>query len=437
MFTRIAVFLTIATLCGAVDWYWINVKAPSISARIAVQQVNGGDDAAEDMRAYESGAKNVVLAVTGLIVLLSAFAIFGSKICECVKKTGTMSLFAMGVLLLLSGCTPYDKPEFITIENNETGFLLPLEGETKNQAKFASEEMLEQAKVATKRVQITHRWVQNGRLESDGQYIPTVRLIKINRSPVVREWTADPSSGTGKKDESIKVESRDSIGFEIGFSVTAMVGEADSAKFLYWYSSGDLAQVMDTEVRSRIQKSVADECAKYDLDTLRTKKTEIAEAVRKDVTEYYTKRGITITSIGMVGGLHYDNGEIQKAMDETVKKQQLKVMAQAEWEAQQKTNDRITLEAEATAEKVRRIAKGEADAKLIVANAEAEAIKAIEKALGDSQQGNLLLQIKQLEIQKAQIERWNGQYPTYMMNMGGSTGGTPNLLLQIPAAPSK
>lgn len=89
----------------------------------------------------------------------------------------------------------YDKPEFASIDTAETGFLIPLEGDGKNQDKFASEEYLNQLKVAAKRVQIPHRWQQTGRLHSSGQWMPTVRLIKVERSPVTREWTADPSSG--------------------------------------------------------------------------------------------------------------------------------------------------------------------------------------------------------------------------------------------------
>lgn len=431
MRNKILIFALILAGCGSVDWYWIQVKSPTISAHVAVDQLNGGDAAAEDMRAYDT-AKGMVEVITGAIVLFSFLLLFGGKIEEMLRK-GSKLLIVLVCVFGLTGCIPYDKPEFVTIENNETGFLLPLEGETKDQSKFQSESFLESAKVATKRVQILHRWIQQGRMESDGAYFPTVRLIKVNRSPVVREWTNDPNTGTTKKDQSIKVESRDSIGFEIGFSVTAMVSEKDAAKFLYWYASGELATVMDDEVRSRIQKVTADECAKYDLDILRTKKNEISAEIRKEVTDYYAGRGITVTSIGMIGGLHYDNAEIQKAIDDTIKKQQLKVVAQAEWEAQQKTNDRVTLEAEAIAEKARRVAKGEADAKLIVATAEAEGIKAINKALSESMNsGNLLLQVKQLEIEKARIDRWDGRYPTYMMNMGqGQTG----LLLQVPATP--
>jgi hypothetical protein len=106
----------------------------------------------------------------------------------------TMSIFG------ISGCVrPYDTPEYAEIDTSETGFLIPLERNSGNQAKFQSEEYLRELKVAAKRAQITHRWSQEGRLTNSGRWIPTVRLIKVNRSPVTREWTAEATTGTAAK----------------------------------------------------------------------------------------------------------------------------------------------------------------------------------------------------------------------------------------------
>jgi hypothetical protein len=59
----------------------------------------------------------------------------------------------------------------------------------------------------------------------------------------------------------------------------------------------------------------------------------------------------------------YENAEIQKAIDNTIIAQQLKVVNEARFVAQRRENDRIELEANATAERARWIAAGKADAK--------------------------------------------------------------------------
>ncbi len=98
-------------------------------------------------------------------------------------------------IALLTGCgLLFDVLEYVTAENFENVFVFPLEGDTGKQAKFQSQEFLQQAKVASKRIQITRRWVQEGRFGKVGRYIPTVAVVKVNRTPVTREWR-QPETG--------------------------------------------------------------------------------------------------------------------------------------------------------------------------------------------------------------------------------------------------
>jgi hypothetical protein len=344
---------------------------------------------------------------------------------------------AMGLcgVVLCGGCyRDFDKPEYQEVDTADTAYLVPLEGDTTSQAKFDSEQFLEDKKVASKRVQITHRWNQTGRWMNDGEWIANVRLIKVNRSPITREWTADSRSGTSPRDQAIWVESQDSVGFSMGFTVTGYIKEEDASKFLYWYPSTDkdgtasLAQVMDTEVRARVQQAVSEVASKYPLDLLRAKKQEMTDAAREDVIKFFATRGITISTVASFGGMTYENPEIQKAIDNVFVAQQDKAVNLARFEAQQKTNDRVELEAEATAEKLRREAKGAADAKVIEAEGEAKSLLARSEAIKEAGPG--IFQLRDLEIEQARVEKWDGRYPIYMMETG--EGKSPDLLLNLP-----
>src|SRR5438477_2495972 len=144
------------------------------------------------------------------------------------RKFLFVSILSSSMFLAGAGCIKdYDKPEYSEIDTSETGFLIPLEGDTAGQAKFASQQYLEEKKVAAKRVQITHRWNQTGRLPNDGSWIPTVRLVKVKRSPITREWTAENNNGTSNKNQAVWVESNDSVGFSMGFTCTALIKEED------------------------------------------------------------------------------------------------------------------------------------------------------------------------------------------------------------------
>ena len=75
-----------------------------------------------------------------------------------IKKLITLLLVIVMACTLFTGCRkPYDKPEFVTIEASQTAFLIPLVGDTGAQSAFESEELLLEAKVATKEIQIPHR----------------------------------------------------------------------------------------------------------------------------------------------------------------------------------------------------------------------------------------------------------------------------------------
>ena len=65
--------------------------------------------------------------------------------------------------------------------------------------------------------------------------------------------------------------------------------------------------------------------------------------------------------------------------------------------------------------KARRIAIGEADAKTTAATTEAQAIREVNKALAEAQQNPLVLQFKQLDVEKARVEKWGGAYPQYFI----------------------
>src|SRR5205085_10776198 len=122
----------------------------------------------------------------------------------------------------------------------------------------------------------------------------------------------EAATGTSARNQSIWIESADSVGFSMGFTCTAFIPEEQAAKFLYWYPSGSLAELMDTEVRGRIQQVAAEIAARYPLDGLRARKQEISDAVKHDVIAFFSERGVSITTVGMFGGMTYENRAIQR-----------------------------------------------------------------------------------------------------------------------------
>jgi hypothetical protein len=366
---------------------------------------------------------------------------------------GAAVLAALG-LLVVAGVAlirPYDVPEFIEVDSSESAFLIPLEGDTTNQAAFQSVKFLEEKKVATKRVQITHRWLQTGYLPNSGKYVGTVRLVKVDRRPVTREWTRSTKSGTSARDEAIAAESRESVNFSMGIGCTANIPEELTSVFLYSYPSKSLAEMMDMEVRARIQEIVAREAGNYNLFDLPSKKNDIMKAVREDVVPFFKKKGIEITTLGILGGLTFDNHKIQQSIDETANSQQLKVAAEAKRSAQEVENKTLLLAAEGKALAAKREAQGkmevemlrvENDAKIKIREAEsqADAIRKVADAKAyeaqkASENAKTYLRLRLVEADMQRWKQWDGRYPQYVLQMGSAASSSP-LAVVLPPMPA-
>lgn len=349
---------------------------------------------------------------------------------------GLVGLAVLGLLIyLFAFLKPYNQPLYEEIGNSETGYLIALD--EKGGEKYDSVEALAEQKVATRRVQIPKRWKQTGRLPASGEWIPTARLVKVDRAPVTREWAVE--GGTAGKDQAIWIESSDSIGFSVGFSCTARVTETDSDLFLYNYpnsggSESRLAQVMDDEVRNKIQEVAADFAAGYDLDELREKKQDLIAKVREVVIPYCADKGIEVNTIGMFGGLAYENAEIQTSIDAVFVAQQEKNKESALLAAMDSKKLRLEQEGEAKANEAREEARGKADAIKLVAEAEAESIKLVTAALEEAQQNPVFIEVKRLEVESQRIRQWNGSVPQMIFGEGGN-GFVP--MIQIPQQAQK
>ena len=293
------------------------------------------------------------------------------------KKIILVSAIAAMMLSLTSCIKPYDKPEFVVIEPSQTAFLVPLIGDTTNQENFESEEMLNELKVATKEIQIPHRWVQTKRWSWQGEYKPSSRVIVVERKPETREWIND-----GAVNDGIQAKTKDDIKFTVNLACTAQIDEANAARFLYRYNNKALAEIMDDEVKTKITSAIVGECAKYNQNELSSNTEAIMEKVSENVIPYFEERGITITALGLTGDFVYSDS-VQKSIDQ-------RFQAEKEAESQEIKNQQ-------------EIANAEAEVK--IAQMEAQAI--LEKqSVMDAE-----IRLKELENQKAWVEKWDGSVP--------------------------
>lgn len=207
-------------------------------------------------------------------------------------------------------------------------------------------------------------------------------LIIVDRTPVAREWSETVESGTSTNNQAIYAESKESIGFNVGMNCSAQIySEEDAVKFLYCYNNKTLSDIIDSEIRARVESNFVETCAKYTMNEILAKKAEIMDYVRDDVTSYFAERGITITVLGMKDGIEYDDPSVQTAINASF-------VAERNAEAQRVNNETAIAKAQA-----------EGEAEIISAEATAKANRLLAESITDG-----LVELKK-------IERWNGQLP--------------------------
>ncbi len=247
-------------------------------------------------------------------------------------KRSILTILLASFLVSTIGCVrPYKAEIYEEIKPNETAFVLPLEGANKEKQKqFKSVDYLEELKVAAKRIEIPRRWHKKGRLRCHGNYINTVMVIKVDRSPITREWTSNPETGTTPKDDAIRCESKESIEWLQGVTVSASIPENMAAIFLYHYSGKSLAYVLDNNVRSFAQDYLAGEFALYELDKARTMKKQIFDGLKDACADKFASKGVLIENVGAAGGFNYIDDEIQSAINMEFVAERKKTAAQDE-----------------------------------------------------------------------------------------------------------
>ncbi|MDO8676728.1 MAG: hypothetical protein Q7K16_03730 [Candidatus Azambacteria bacterium] len=395
MRTRVVLSLVLVLLYVAAMSVYGMMQGP-IEAKAAVGQLSDSTAQYSLARATAMGMiPRVVSGVLGALLLV----IWVPILLRSLPSTTPLLLIVSAGLLV--GCVgPFQKEVVEEIGPNETAFLVPLEGDTKGgQGKFMSIEYLNGAKVATKRVTIPTRKRDTGRMAGDFEWIPTMRLIKVDRTPVTRVWTQDKDTGTSVSNQAICVESRESVDFCAGSIAISAVAEEDAAKFLYHYAGKSLAVVMDQDVRGYLGAMLSREFGSRTLDKGRTEKNDIFTVAQKATTDFFKERGVTISQIGGTEGLQYRDEKIQQAINATFVAENDKNTAENQRQAQAKRNE------------------------LNVAKAIAERQAAEEFAKAKEAQ----IAIRELEIRMVQAtatleaaKKWNGSMPSSIVPQGSN-----------------
>jgi hypothetical protein len=297
--------------------------------------------------------------------------------------------------IALVGCKPVKVLDVKEIKPNETAWAIPLDGSSSSgQVKFNSVEFLDQKKVASKRIMIDKIEYRVGRMPWDIEWIPSTRVITVDRSLITREWTDSPDTGTAGARQGIGVVTKDSVQLRVGLTVTASIDEDDASTYLYYHGEKTLADVMDQNIRSFAVAELTRKYGDLTLQDAQTKGTEIYADLFNDAKAAFKAKGITIQYLGNAEGLTYSDPNVQSAINRSY----------------QASQDAKTAEMEQNAQVIRN------KTKVLTAQADADAAEKM-FAVKEASMFNNQLQVALIEAQAraTMAAKWSGNLPSNIL----------------------
>ena len=181
------------SIVGFVSWY-TNTQV-SYHDTLSFRQMEDNDAVPQQLK-QEHFTRNHAY-VGGLMAYVAlGIMLFLGDIHRYMKKNLLIALVL--AMIVTTGCSrkPFEPIVLESISTSEEGFLIPLRGDKTKQVSTNSEEDLRKNLVTVKQVQIPQQWISKGyeNVAWNGEWKPAAVLIKVDRAPVTREWTADTAS---------------------------------------------------------------------------------------------------------------------------------------------------------------------------------------------------------------------------------------------------
>ncbi|WP_047248681.1 SPFH domain-containing protein [Chromobacterium subtsugae] len=234
---------------------------------------------------------------------------------------------------------------------------------------------------------------------------PIQSVVVVYPTFVQREvWTRSATEGSAANEE-LSFNTKDSVPVSIDVAVSYLLRADKVPEFYTRFRADDISNWTHGYLRDTARNIVVALGSEYSFDDVNgVKKEEFLGRVAAELNRRTMPIGVSIQQFGLVGALR-PPPELANAVNAKTKAIQ----------------DSIRTENEV------RAATAEARKKVAIAEGEAAANRALASSLDDR-----LLAWERLKLQRAYIDKWNGQMPSVV---GGGEGG--GMLLNLPAPTQK
>jgi regulator of protease activity HflC (stomatin/prohibitin superfamily) len=224
------------------------------------------------------------------------------------------------------------------------------------------------------------------------------------------KWTRDTSEGRALNEE-MSFNSKEGMQIYSDVSLSYAIDSVKVPEFYVKYRVNELDRFTHGILRDIVRNSLNEIASTYTVeDIYGVKKTEFLQKVQDMIQTKVAPVGVGVQQFGFIGAPRVPD----------VIATSITAKARAIQDAERARNELAMTQAEA-AKKIAE-AEGDAQSQINRAKGEAESNRIRQSSLTPQ-----LLELRRLEIQRAMIDKWNGQLPTVQSGQGA--GG---LILQMP-----
>ncbi|HEY1887133.1 MAG TPA: SPFH domain-containing protein [Roseiarcus sp.] len=348
----------IGTVATTLLYGWVMMvyapQATLMTAETAANQLDNTDagylNAVYTMNFFSA----IGTVATVLFIAILAGIWFGPVRDALRRASHTFAVLAAATGVLLVGTThgraffeKTDRTEIYPILPNQSAFWIPEVGAVKDkQVQMDSEAFLNDNKVQLNRFQIPHQKLTgsagNSVFAGWDYYVPSGRLIIVDRTPFSREWVDAVDRGTAARKEGIPCQSKEGLNVTVGVAIGASVSQANAARYLFRfgvlppkgevkgtadsvendgriiftsvYYSRSVQNVMDDFGRKKIQELICDQITSRTFDKVNEEAKLIKDTAAKQIVDFFAGYGITIDFVGWADTFAFDK-EVQDAVN--------------------------------------------------------------------------------------------------------------------------
>lgn len=204
----------------------------------------------------------------------------------------------------------------------------------------------------------------------------------------------------GAPDESLTFGTAEGLSISADLGITYSIQPDKVAVVFQKYRKG-VDEITDIYLRNMVRDALVKAASTRGVETIYgAGKAELIEEVERTVRNQVKDIGIIIERVYWVGDLRLPP-QVTQSINAKIQATQISM---------QRENEVKTAEAQAAIEVAQ--ARGQADAKLTIAKAEAESLRIQNAALKESTD---ILELRRIEVSKLATEKWDGKLPTTMV----------------------